>query len=105
MFLQPLTRPYFWINLINSHPILHLQYQRYCPGRDWKDSRRGCEREKRVDRLPARGIDGRRRPVYHSGLPVGTYTVEATASGFTSSRRTGLKLAGNVTEHVSLSLN
>src|SRR5689334_12891599 len=39
------------------------------------------------------------------GLSEGTYTLEASAPSFTTSRRTGLKLSFGATENVSLSLN
>ncbi|PWU10146.1 MAG: TonB-dependent receptor, partial [Terriglobia bacterium] len=40
-----------------------------------------------------------------SGLPAGTYTVEASAPSFATSRRTGIRLAANGTESVAISLN
>ncbi|MBV9505825.1 MAG: TonB-dependent receptor [Acidobacteriia bacterium] len=40
-----------------------------------------------------------------SGLPAGTYTLEASAPSFASSRRTGIKLAANGSENVSISLD
>lgn len=40
-----------------------------------------------------------------SGLPAGTYTLEASAPSFASSRRTGVKLAASAAENVNLSLN
>jgi iron complex outermembrane receptor protein len=40
-----------------------------------------------------------------SGLAAGTYTLEASAPSFAPSRRTGVKLAANGTENVSISLN
>jgi iron complex outermembrane receptor protein len=39
------------------------------------------------------------------GLPAGVYTLEVSAPSFTSSRRTGVKLAANATENVDMSLN
>jgi iron complex outermembrane receptor protein len=40
-----------------------------------------------------------------TGLPVGLYSVEASAPSFASSRRTGVKIAAGGTENVSISLN
>ena len=40
-----------------------------------------------------------------TGLPVGTYSIEASAPSFASSRRTGVKLAAGATEDVSIALN
>src|SRR5438132_13958955 len=40
-----------------------------------------------------------------SGLPEGTYTIEASAPSFSTSRRTGVKLPPGATEKVSMSLN
>jgi len=40
-----------------------------------------------------------------AGLPVGAYSIEASAPSFASSRRTGVRLAAGGTEDVSLSLN
>jgi iron complex outermembrane recepter protein len=39
------------------------------------------------------------------GLPAGVYTIEASAPSFASSRRTGVKLAANGSENVTISLN
>ena len=40
-----------------------------------------------------------------TGLPAGTYSIEASAPSFASSRRTGVKLAAGATENVSIALN
>src|SRR5579885_889443 len=40
-----------------------------------------------------------------SGLPAGTYTVEAAAPSFTPSRHAGVTLAADATQNVNLSLN
>lgn len=48
------------------------------------------------------GTDGR---FSATGLPVGQYIIEVTAPSFATSRRTGLKLAANGTEDVTISLN
>jgi iron complex outermembrane receptor protein len=48
------------------------------------------------------GTDGR---FSVTGLPEGLYTIEASAPSFATSRRTGLKLAADGTENVSMSLN
>jgi iron complex outermembrane recepter protein len=40
-----------------------------------------------------------------TGLPAGTYSVEASAPSFATSRRTGVKLASGGTENVSIALN
>ncbi len=40
-----------------------------------------------------------------TGLPAGVYSIEVSAPSFTSSRRTGLKLAAGATETVNMSLN
>src|SRR5260370_15245657 len=40
-----------------------------------------------------------------TGLPEGTYSIEASAPSFASSRRTGVKLAAGATENVSIALN
>ena len=40
-----------------------------------------------------------------AGLPAGTYSVEASAPSFASSRRTGLKLAAGGSENITISLN
>jgi iron complex outermembrane receptor protein len=40
-----------------------------------------------------------------SGLPDGVYTIEAAAPSFTSSRRTGIHVAGGPVENISISLN
>ena len=51
--------------------------------------------------LPA-GSDGK---FSVTGLPAGTYSIEASAPSFASSRRTGVKLAAGATENVSIALN
>src|SRR5262249_19308445 len=38
-------------------------------------------------------------------LPVGTYTIEVSAPGFTSARSSGLQLAANGLENISISLS
>jgi iron complex outermembrane recepter protein len=48
------------------------------------------------------GTDGK---FFVTGLPVGMYSVEASAPSFATSRRTGVKLAAGGTENVSISLN
>ena len=40
-----------------------------------------------------------------TGLPVGAYSIEASAPSFATSRRTGVKLAAGATEDISISLN
>src|ERR1019366_5244140 len=40
-----------------------------------------------------------------TGLPVGTYSIEASAPSFAGSRRTGVKLAAGGSENVAISLN
>jgi iron complex outermembrane receptor protein len=40
-----------------------------------------------------------------TGLPAGTYSIEASAPSFASSRRTGVKLAAGATDDVSIALN
>src|SRR5438046_1854919 len=40
-----------------------------------------------------------------TGLPLGIYTIEVTAPSFASSRRTGLKLAAEGAENLSITLN
>src|SRR6476646_11259965 len=40
-----------------------------------------------------------------TGLPAGTYSIEASAPSFASSRRSGLKLAAGAIENVSMALN
>ena len=40
-----------------------------------------------------------------AGLPAGTYSIEASAPSFASSRRTGVKLAAGATDDVSIALN
>src|ERR1035438_1974745 len=40
-----------------------------------------------------------------TGLPAGTYSIEASAPSFASSRRTGVKLAAGATGDVSIALN
>src|ERR1035438_2502144 len=40
-----------------------------------------------------------------TGLPAGTYSIEASAPSFATSRRTGVKLAAGATGDVSIALN
>jgi iron complex outermembrane receptor protein len=55
-----------------------------------------------VPRLTATDAEGK---FSVAGLAEGSYTIEASAPSFSSSRRTGVKLAAGGTEAVSLSLN
>jgi iron complex outermembrane receptor protein len=48
------------------------------------------------------GADGK---FFVTGLPPGTYSIEASAPSFASSRRTGVKLAAGATDDVSIALN
>lgn len=50
----------------------------------------------------AAGADGK---FSVTGLPAGSYTVEVIAPSFASSRRTGVKVAANQAENISISLN
>jgi len=55
--------------------------------------------------LPERAPHSRRIGKKRSGLGEGTYSVEASAPSFTTSRRAGLKLSAGASQHVSLTLN
>src|SRR5215510_8708334 len=55
-----------------------------------------------VVRSTTTGTDGR---FSISSLPVGTYTLEVSTPGFTTARSSGLQLAANGLENISISLN
>ncbi len=54
---------------------------------------------------PARVTTDQEGQYSASGLPEGTYTLEASSPSFTRSRRSGVRLAANSTESINLSLN